>query len=118
MISIVIEIKHFITLVLSLMFSDHKLAKMPRSNKKKTFLKPLPKLSAAHSVPSHNIEISDLLSNERNLMISRAITSARNHGIALKPGSSNPGTGDCSFESEIQNNNDRGCFSEEKNNVN
>ena len=96
------------------MFSDHKLAKMPRSNKKKTFLKPLPKLSAAHSVPSPNIEISDLMSNERNLMISRAITSARNHGIALKPGSPNPGTGDCAFESVIQNNNDRGCFSEKK----
>ena len=50
-------------------------------------------------------------------MISRAITSARNHGIALKCGSSNPGTGDCAFETVIQNNND-GCFSEEKNNVN
>ena len=99
------------------MFPDGKLAKMPRSNKKKTFLKPLPKLSAAHSVPSPNIEISDLLSNERNLMISRAITSARNHGIALKRGSSNPGTEYCEFETVIQNNND-GCFSEEKNNVN
>ena len=80
------------------MLSDHKEVKMPRSNKKKTFLKPLSRLSAAQSVP--NQEISELMSKERNLMISRAIISARNHGIALKPGSSNPGTGDCAFESE------------------
>ena len=85
---------------------------MPRSNKKKTFLKPLSTLSAVQSVP--NKQISELMSEERNLMISRAIISARNHGIALKPGSSNPGTGDCAFEAVIQNNNDRGCFIERK----
>ena len=50
-------------------------------------------------------------------MITRAITSARNHGMTLKPGSSNPGNGDCAFEAVIQNNNDRGCFLERKNNV-
>ena len=72
---------------------------MPKSNKKKTLIKPLTKLSAAQSP---NQEISELMSNERQLMISRAITSARNHGIALKPGTSNPGTGDCAFESVIQ----------------
>ena len=87
---------------------------MPRSNKKKTFLKPLPKLLPAKAVPSPNKEISRLMSNERNLMITRAITSARNHGMTLKPGSSNPGNGDCAFEAVIQNNNDRGCFLEEK----
>ena len=43
-------------------------------------------------------------------MITRAITSARNHGINLTHGSSNPGTGDCAFESVIQNNNNRTCF--------
>ena len=87
---------------------------MPRSNKKKTFLKPLSKLSTGQSVPSPNQQISELMSNERQLMISRAITSAINHGIALKPGSSNPGFGDCAFESVIQNNNYRGCFLEKK----
>jgi hypothetical protein len=45
-------------------------------------------------------------------MISRAINSARNHGIDLVPGSSNPGLGDCAFEAIIQNNNDRSCFDE------
>ena len=61
-----------------------------------------------------NQEISELMSKERNFIISRAIISARNHGIALKPGSPNPGAGDCAFESVIQNNNERGCFLEKK----
>ena len=43
-------------------------------------------------------------------MISRAIQSARKHGINLKHGSPNPGVGDCAFEAVIQNNNDRQCF--------
>ena len=43
-------------------------------------------------------------------MISRAISSAQKHGINLKPGRPNPGTGDCAFEAAIFNNNDRACF--------
>ena len=92
------------------MFSDLPLAKMPRSNKKKTFLKPLPKLSMAQSVLPPDKATLELMSIERNLMISRAISSARNHRITLTHGSPNPGTGDCAFESVIQNNNDRTCF--------
>ena len=45
-------------------------------------------------------------------MISRAITSGRNHGINLKHGTPNPGAGDCAFEAIIQNVNDRPCFTE------
>ena len=45
-------------------------------------------------------------------MTQRAITSASNHGIKLKFGRPNPGTGDRSFEAVIQNNNDRTCFRE------
>ena len=105
-----LDIKYVITLVLILMFSDKLLAKMPRSNKKKTFLKPLPKLSTGQSVHSGDNAIVELVSIERNVMITRAITSARNHGITLTHGSSNPGTGDCAFESVIQNNNNRTCF--------
>jgi hypothetical protein len=92
------------------MFSDLPLAKMPRSNKEKTFLKPLPKLPMAQSVLPPDKATLELMSIERSLMISRAISSARNHGITLTHGSTNPGTGDCAFESVIQNNNDRTCF--------
>ena len=36
--------------------------------------------------------------------------SAQKHGINLRHGTTNPGTGDCAFESVIQNINDRPCF--------
>ena len=38
--------------------------------------------------------------------------SAKKHGINIKHGSSNPGTGDCAFEAVIQNINDRPSFKE------
>ena len=94
------------------MFSDQLLVKMTRSNKKKTFLKPFQKQPSGQSFLPPNKEIVDLMTNERNLMISRAITSARNHGINLRHGSPNPGTGDCAFVSVIQSNNERQCFTE------
>ena len=54
--------------------------KMPRSNKKKNILKPPPKHPTSQSIVQHDKVILDLLSDERNMMISRAITSARYHG--------------------------------------
>ena len=45
-------------------------------------------------------------------MITTAIASANKHGINLKPGTQNPGAGDCAFEAVIHNNNDRSCFKE------
>ena len=95
---------------------------MPRSNKKKKtthlpssaqpFLEPPPKSLFPH--PEHNStpdqDISNLLTKEKTLMIARCIQSAQKHGINLKHGSSNPGTGDCSFEAIIQNINDRADF--------
>ena len=77
---------------------------MPRSNKKK--------LSLHQATPSADVAIRQLLGKEKSLMISRAIASGQKHGINMKHGSSNPGTGDCAFESIIQNNNDRSCFQE------
>ena len=62
--------------------------------------------------PNTSFEISSLLAEETNLMISRAISSGRKHGVNLEHGSSNPGLGDCAFEAVIQNNNDRKCFKE------
>ena len=53
-----------------------------------------------------------LLRKETDQMVKRAIASASKHGINLKPGTPNPGTGDCAFEAVIQNNNDRPCFRE------
>ena len=91
------------------MVSDKLLSKMPRSNKKKGFLKSLAKIPVQSVLPPNNA-ISELMASERKLMISRAISSARNHGISLEPGSQNPGTGDCAFQAVIQNNNDRTCF--------
>ena len=78
---------------------------MPRSNKKKHFMK-------QEDPTSPSCQIASLLTAEKNLMLARAITSGRNHGINLEPGSSNPGLGDCAFEAVIQNNNDRSCFSQ------
>ena len=53
-----------------------------------------------------------LLKKETDVMVQRAIASASKHGINLKHGTPNPGTGDCAFEAVIQNNNDRSCFRE------
>ena len=41
--------------------------------------------------------------------------SAKRHGINLRHGTANPGTGDCAFESVIHNINDRPCFREKLN---
>ena len=80
---------------------------MPRSNKKKISHKAVP---IQPLVQSTDGAISNLLEKEKTLMISRTITSGKKHGIDLQHGSSNPGTGNCSFESILQNNNDRKCF--------
>ena len=77
---------------------------MPKSKKKKgPNLQPYPQSSTA---------IALLMSKERKLMITRAITSGRKHGINLIHGKVNPGLGDCAFESVIFNNNERQCFAE------
>ena len=90
---------------------------MPRSNKKKSSQKTScqnqPGRPSPEPPPENQIcdsEIKILLEKERALMISRAISSAQKHGINLKPGRPNPGTGDCAFEAAIFNNNDRACF--------
>ena len=75
---------------------------MPRSNKKKH--------NTHQATPSSDADIKQLLGKEKSLMISRAIASGKKHGLNMKHGSSNPGTGDCAFESIIQNINDRSCF--------
>ena len=96
---------------------------MPRSNKKKKtthipssaqpFLELPPKnLSTQQTNNAANQEISNLLRKETTLMISRCIQSGKKHGINLKHGTSNPGTGDCAFEAIIQNINDRADFRE------
>jgi hypothetical protein len=77
---------------------------MPRSNKKK--------YPCQGVLPSSDVAISHLLRQEKSHMISKAILSGQKHGINLKHGASNPGVGDCAFESVIQNNNDRSCFTE------
>ena len=48
-----------------------------------------------------------LLRKETDIMVQRAIASASRHGMKLKHGTPNPGTGDCSFEAVIQNNNNK-----------
>ena len=92
---------------------------MPRSNKKKSSQKtpfqnspgqPPPEPSSER--PSHSSDIAILSDKKTTLMISRAISSAQKHGIDLKPGRPNPGTGDCAFEAAIFNINDRTCFQE------
>ena len=85
---------------------------MPRSNKKK-FSQRTPGRPPPEPPPENQIcssEIAIMLNKETAIMISRAISSAQKHGIKLKAGRPNPGTGDCAFEAAIFNNNDRACF--------
>ena len=80
---------------------------MGRSIKKRVFeLPPVPPDKAQSCLES------SLLQTEQSLMITRAIRSARHHGIILYPGRQNPGVGNCAFEASISNVNDRDCFVE------
>ena len=80
---------------------------MPRSIRRNKYgnlpLKPYP---SSH----HKMLIASLLNEEKTLTISRTILSGKKHRINLKHGTSNPGTGDCAFESIIFNINDRSCY--------
>ena len=95
------------------------LVKMPRSNKKKSSQK-VPFLNPPTKPPprpppqsdSSSSAMSILLDRERSVMVARAIASAQKHGIKLKQGRPNPGTGDCAFEAAIYNINDRHSFKE------
>ena len=93
--------------------SRSKIAKMPRSNKKKTLQK---QISSKPPTTSQQMEtennIVNLISDERTIMMTRAICSAKHHGINLEPGSPTPGLGDCAFEATIQNINERNCYQE------
>ena len=85
---------------------------MPRSNKKKKALKPLPKHPTSQQMETMYTgkTIVNLMSDERSRMVARAICSANYHQINLKPGSPIPGFGDCAFEAAIQNINERNCY--------
>ena len=96
---------------------------MPRSNKKKgakipssaqPFLEPPP--SSKYPCPRPDITpdktMHTLFTKEKELMIGRAVASAKKHGINLRHGRSNPGVGDCAFEAVIYNINDRSDFKE------
>ena len=106
---------------MKLYISDIFIFTMPRSNKKKH--------SEQRAVPTGDTSVALLLSNERTLLINRAMVryiiswfkiendsffqaSAHRHGINLRQGRPNPGTGDCAFEATIYNINDRSCFGE------
>ena len=85
---------------------------MPKSNKKKSPLKPPidnPIYQIHEPFISSNDVIATLLKNEKTLM---TIFSGKKHGSKLKHGTSNPGTGDCTFESVILNINERSSFTE------
>ena len=45
-------------------------------------------------------------------MVVRAVSSARKHGIKLKPGTPTAADGNCAFEAATSNLNDRECFDE------
>ena len=62
------------------------------------------------NLSSDDVEILKLKQFEVKKMIARAKSSGKIHGINLRHGTGNPGTGDCAFEAIIQNNNDRNCF--------
>ena len=81
---------------------------MPRSNKKKSPLKPLPKHPQNESLLSQNINLETYFDDK--LITERAKASAMKHGIKLREGTPNSANGDCAFESTIYNVNDRDSF--------
>ena len=91
-----------------MVFPENVNKEMPRSNKKKNPFKPPPRdptLSFKFPTTITTNE-AELAKNETTLMVRRAILSAGRHGISLKHGSSNEGSGNCAFESAISNVND------------
>ena len=76
---------------------------MPRSNKKKSPLKPPPKHPP-------NQTLRSAIVRKETLIVKRAIASANKHGIKLIHGTSNSADGNCAIESAIHNVNNRACF--------
>ena len=81
--------------------------KMPRSNKKKSSLIPPTK-----HPPSQSSSCLSPPQSSSSLMVLRAVSSARKHGIKLKQGTPSAAEGNCAFESAIFNLNGRECFNE------
>ena len=78
--------------------------KMPKETKVSK-LRPPPK-------PTIPVLSSTDLKTATELMIERAVTSAKKHGIDLYHGRKNVADGNCAMESVIFNVNDRPCFSD------
>ena len=80
---------------------------MPRSNKKKSPFKNPTKPPDAST--SSSIAITK---NAKGIsvMIRRAVSSAKKHGINLRQGTPNAADGNCALESAIFNVRDRDCF--------
>ena len=83
---------------------------MPRSNKKKCWPNPPPKSPSVQLSSSSSEHV--LMKQEQNLMIARAISSAKKHAIDIQHGTPNSANGNCAIESVIFNVNDRQCFPE------
>ena len=49
---------------------------------------------------------------QESLMVQRAVSSAKKHGLDMKQGTPNAADGDCAFQSAIFNVNDRDCFAQ------
>ena len=85
---------------------------MPRSNKKRSPFKIPAEQPPAHlsSVGPSTSSLDSITKNEIQVMISRAVSSARKHGINLMQGTPNAADGNCALESAIFNVRDRDCF--------
>ena len=84
---------------------------MPRSNKKKSPLKPPPQ-SPPPLGSSCSKSSESFVSEHQKIIVKPAVASAGRHGINLTAGSPVPASGNCAFESVIFNVNDRSCFEE------
>ena len=80
---------------------------MPRSNKKKSS-----SISQTKHPPSKSSSCLTPTQSSSTVMVLRAISSARKHGIDLKQGTPIASDGNCAFQSAICNLNDRKCFNE------
>ena len=65
-----------------------------------------------HTMDDTNAQKNIKSNNKENNIFTRAIASAQKHSIELKAGRANNAAGNCSYESVMNNINDRTCFKE------
>ena len=82
------------------------------TRKKKKYHPPNEESKQQHTMDDTNAQKNIKSNNKENNIFTRAIASAQKHSIELKAGRANNAAGNCSYESVMNNINDRTCFKE------